>query len=400
VSKFNEEVSDSSKKRSIGSKVGGFVKDNAIGVGFGLQSLASIAGEFAGNDDTKAGRTTKAVAGGIGDVASFAGTGAMIGGPVLAVAGGLIGLGKAAIDVTKALNTNIPDLEKSLQATSDSMNRFSESGQKLLTLNEQYGDALTSGNPAQAADVMIKTQQAYAEELSKLTDVQRSSMISAIAQGKGQEQYAKILSEMQNSVKAQETATQFAKFSESGGPFSGPDKKLLAGMDKSLAFDFTKGMDTSAIVAALEKTATSLSDQSRGTENQALDLMKNLAGSESLTVDQRENLNKMIEAFAGAAKNTDLSEVAEAFIKNIKGRPTSDAEVKKAQEAAKADVEARAAKTKKEIEIREKTNAMLIKLQSDTEAVYQRYNNSMEDFISSIETASEMMNAAGKYREE
>jgi hypothetical protein len=400
VSKFNEEVSDSSKKDGIGKRIGGYLKDNAMGIGFGLQSVASIAGEFAGNDNTQTGRTTKAVAGGVGDVASFAGTGAMIAGPWGAFAGFLVGLGKMAVDVTKAIETRVPDMEKALATASDSMNRFGESGQKLLTLNEQYGDALTSGNPAQAADVMIKTQQAYAEELSKLTDVQRSSMISAIAQGKGQEQYAKILSEMQNSVKAQETATQLTKFSESGGPFSGPDKKLLAGMDKSLAFDFTKGMDTSAIVAALEKTATSLSDQSRGTENQALDLMKNLAGSESITVDQRENLNKMIEAFAGAAGNTDLSEVAEAFIKNIKGRPTSDAEVKKAQEAAKADVEARAAKTKKEIEIREKTNAMLIKLQSDTEAVYQRYNNSMEDFISSIETASEMMNAAGKYREE
>jgi hypothetical protein len=138
----------------------------------------------------------------------------------------------------------------------------------------------------------------------------------------------------------------------------------------------------------------------RGTENQALDLMKNLASSDSLTGDQKENLNKMIEAFSNAAENTDLSSVAEGFIKSIKEKPKSDADVKKAQQAAKAEIEARAARVKKEIEIREKTNAMLIKLQSDTEAVYQRYNNSMEDFISSIQTASEMMGAAGQFREE
>jgi hypothetical protein len=377
-----------------------FIGANAMGLGFGLQSVASMAGEYAGNDDTSTGRAVKTGVGGLGDIASFAGTGAMIAGPWGAAAGFAVGLGKTALDVTKALNTKVPDLEKALQTASDSMSRFSESGQKLLTLNEQYGDALMSGNPAQAADIMIKTQQAYAEELSKLTEAQRSSMISAIAQGKGQEEYAKILAEMQNSVKAQETATQLTKFSESGGIFSGPDKKLLAGMDKGLALDFTKGMDTASVTAALEKSAASLSDTNRGTENQALDLMKNLASSESLTGDQKENLNKMIEAFASAAQNTDLSKVSEAFIKSIKDKPKSDADVKKAQQAAKTELEARAAKAKKEIEIREKTNAMLIKLQSDTEAVYQRYNNSMEDFISSIQTASEMIGAAGQFREE
>jgi hypothetical protein len=387
-------------KDSMLGKGMGYLKQNSMGIGFGLQAAAGMAGEYAGNDDTQTGRGIKAGAGAFGDIASFAGTGAMIAGPYGALAGGLVGAAKGAVDMHKALTTKVPDLEKALQASSDAANRFGESGQKLLMLNEQYGDALMSGNPAQAADIMIKTQQAYAEELSKLTEVQRSSMISAIAQGKGQEEYAKILGEMQNSVKAQETATQLTKFSESGGIFSGPDKKLLAGMDKGLALDFTKGMDTASITAALEKSAASLSDMNRGTENQALDLMKNLASSDSLTGDQKENLNKIIDAFATAAQGTDLSEVSEAFIKSIRGRPKSDADVKKAQQAAKAEIEARAAKAKKEIEIREKTNAMLIKLQSDTEAVYQRYNNSMEDFISSIQTASEMMGAAGQFREE
>jgi TP901 family phage tail tape measure protein len=387
-------------KDSMLGKGMGYLKGNSMGIGFGLQAAAGMAGEYAGNDDTQTGRGIKAGAGALGDIASFAGTGAMIAGPYGALAGALVGAAKGAVDMHKALTTKVPDLEKALQASSDAANRFGESGQKLLMLNEQYGDAMMSGNPAQAADIMIKTQQAYAEELSKLTEVQRSSMISAIAQGKGQEEYAKILGEMQNSVKAQETATQLTKFSESGGIFSGPDKKLLAGMDKGLALDFTKGMDTASITAALEKSASSLGNANLGTENQALDLMKNLASSDSLTGDQKENLNKMIEAFASAAQNTDLSKVSEAFIKSIKDKPKSDADVKKAQQAAKAELEARAAKAKKEIEIREKTNAMLIKLQSDTEAVYQRYNSSMEDFISSIQTASEMMGAAGQFREE
>jgi len=404
VDKFDKEISetDGSANQAPGkfSKTKGFLSENALSIGFGLQAAAGIAGEFAGGDDTQAGRATKAAAGGIGDIASFAGAGLQIAGPWGALVGGVIGAGKAVVDFQKAVNSKVPDMERALRNSSDSMNRFGESGQKLLTLNEQYGDALMSGNPTQAADIMIKTQKAYAEELSKLTQVQRESMISAIAQGKGQEEYAKILGEMQNSVKAQETATQLTKFSESGGLFSGPDKNLLAGLDKGLALDFTKDMDTASVVAALEKAASSLENPNLGTENQALDLMKSLASSESLSTDQRENLNKMIEAFATAAETTDLSGVAEGFLKSIKEKPKSDADAKRAVEARKAQIEAQAAKTKKEIEIREKTNSMLLKLQADTEAVYRRYNNSVEDFISSIETASQMMSAAGQFREE
>ena len=404
IQKFDNGVSGSGevsgKKEGVGKKIGGFLKNNALTVGFGLQSVASMAGEYAGNDDTKSGRAIKAGAGAVGDIASFTGTGAMIAGPWGAAAGFAVGLGKAAFDLSKALTTKVPDMEKALQTSSDAMNRFGESGQKLLQLNEQYGDALNSGNPGQAADIMVKTQKAYAEELSKLTQAQRDSFVSAVAQGKGQEEYAKILGEMQDSVRASESALSLQKFSESKGAFGGPDKKLISGIDKTLVSDLTKGLDADAIKKALENASPTLADKGAGTENQAIALMRSLAQSESLTVDQKANFEKVIESFASAAAQTDLGAVSEAFVEGIQLKPKSFEDVQKAQEAYKKSQEINNAKIKEEIAIREKANASLLQLQSETEAIYGSFNDSLERFISSVETAAKMRAAAGEFKQE
>ena len=405
-SKERETVSQSlTSKEKETSRIGktkSFMDRHGMSVGFGLQAAAGMAGQYAGNDDTQFGRGTKAVASGVGDIASFTGTGAMIAGPYGAAAGFAIGLGKAALDVTKALNSKVPDLEKGLQTSSDSMARFAESGQKLLQLNEQYSSALTSGNPTQAADIMVKTQQAYAEELSKLTQAQRDSFISAVAQGKGQEEYAKILSEMQDSVQAQSTQTSLQKFTESKSWFGmgSPDTSLIKGVDKTLSSDFTKGLSAEDIKEALRGAAPALNDKNAGTENQALALMQSLAKSDSLSADKKGNLQKIIDSFANAAAETDLGEVADAFIKSIQGKPKSFEDTKKAQEANLAAEKIKAQKVKDEIAIRERANASLLKLQSDTESIYERFNNSIEDFISRVESSATMRENAGKFRED
>jgi len=387
------------KETSFTGKSKKFFKENALGAGFGLQAVAGMVGEYAGNDDTKEGRGAKAIASGIGTVASFAGTGAMFG-PWGAAIGAGVGVIKAFHDGIKAVTSKVPDMEKSLQTSSDAMSRFGESGQKLLQLNEQYGDALNSGNPGQAADIMVKTQKAYAEELSKLTQAQRDSFISAVAQGKGQEEYAKILGEMQDSVRASESALSLQKFSESKGAFGGPDKKLISGIDKTLVSDLTKGLDADAIKKALENASPVLADKGAGTENQAIALMRSLAQSESLTVDQKANFEKVIESFASAAAQTDLGAVSEAFVEGIQLKPKSFEDAQKSQEAWKKSQEINNAKIKEEIAIREKANASLLQLQSETEAIYGSFNDSLERFISSVETAAKMRAASGEFKQE
>jgi hypothetical protein len=376
-----------------------FVERNALSFGFGLQAAAGAASGYVGDTTTESGKFASAVTSAAGTIAGFAGTGAMIFGPKGALIGAGIGAAKALFDVTKLYNTSVPQMEKAFQKSSEEMTRFGDAGQQILQFSEQYSEALTSGNPAQAAEIMVRNQRSYAEQLSKLTESQRSTLISAIAQGKGQEGYAKILGELQDSVKAQESALVLQKFSESKGVFGGTDKKIIEGADKNLVQDLTRGLDVSAIQSALDRVSKKLENDAISQEGKALILMKSLASSEGLSSDQKGNFQKIIDAFSSAAANTDLNSVAEGFIKGIKLEPKLFEDLKKAEEASKKAQEINAAKIKKEIEIRERANASLIKLQSEIEAVYSRYNSSISNFIFSLETASEMRANAGNFKQ-
>ena len=394
---LREQISSKKKEMSFGGRLKKTISNNSMGIGFGLQTAASMAGEYAGNDDTQTGRGIKAAASGFGDIASFAGTGAMIAGPWGALVGGIIGAGKGITNFIKVWNSKTPELEKALQLSSDSMNRFGESGQKILQLNEQYMDALTSGgDPAKAADIMNKTQQAYAEELSKLTETQRSAMISAIAQGKGQEAYAKVLEELQQNVKADEVSVSLQKYQESGSLVSGPDKKLIEGLDKTLAQDLTRGMDPAKIQSALDAASSSLNDFTVGTENQAVALMKSLAANAS--PDQQANLEQVIKSFESAAANTDLSGVAEAFIKAIQNKPAAAKSAEEAANAVKANTENLIKKQKEEVAVREATNARLLKIQAETDSIYQKFNDGIKNFIGAMETSAEMRANVGEFK--
>mgnify|MGYP000996366062 CR=1 FL=1 len=127
----------------------------------------------------------------------------------------------------------------------------------------------------------------------------------------------------------------------------------------------------------LNSAAEAICDKSR-TENKAITLMKSLAESDSLTVDQKANFQKIIDSFASAAKETDLSAISEAFVKGIQLKPKAFEDVQKAQEAAKKAQEKNNASIREEIQIREKANASLIQLQADTDAVYRKFNEGVK----------------------
>jgi TP901 family phage tail tape measure protein len=413
VEKDVQAVSASTAAKSKGgklNKVKDFVGRNSMSLGFGLQTAAGMVGEFAGNDDTKSGRVTKAVAGGAGDIASFAGTGAMIAGPYGAAAGAAVGLTKAIIDITKAYNSKLPDLEKALQTSSDSMNRFSESGQKLLQLNEQYADALTSGgDPGKAADIMAKTQEAYAEELSKLTDSQRASMISAIAQGKGQEEYAKILKQLSDKVRGDEGATALAKFREddseslrglTGGLMGQGDKKMLKGLDSDFAKMFSKNLDDAEIRSAIDIYSSKGpgKDTEYGKEQSALAVLAKLASSEKNSQDEKDSFDNILNEFKQTTAETDSSEFADGILKALEKAMKDRADAKQNVEAVKKDTENRKKKEQQELALREAANARLLKIQAETESVFRKFNDSLDDFIGALEAGSKMRGAAGDFR--
>jgi predicted GNAT family acetyltransferase len=394
------------------NKLKDFVGRNSMGLGFGLQTAAGMAGEIAGNDDTTSGRTTKAVAGGIGDIASFTGTGAMIAGPWGAAAGAAVGLSKAAIDITKALTTKVPDLEKALQISSDSLNRFGESGQKLLQLNEQYADALNSGgDPAKAADIMAKTQQAYAEELSKLTDSQRASMISAVAQGKGQEEYAKILKQLSDKVKGDEGAATLAKFREddseslrglTGGYMGQGDKKMLKGLDSDFASMFSKNLDDSEIRNAIDIYSSKGpgKDTEYGKEQSALSVLTRLASSEKNSEDEKANFDNILKEFKETAGETDSSEISEGIIKALEKILKGRASAKENAKAVEDNAKNKKNKELQEIALKQAANARLLKIQAETESIFRKFNDGLDNFIGALEAGSKMRESAGNFKAE
>lgn len=394
------------------NKVKDFIGRNSMGLGFGLQTAAGMVGEIAGNDDTKSGRVTKAVAGGAGDIASFVGTGAMIAGPYGAAAGAAVGLTKAIIDITKAYNSKSPDLEKALQTSSDSMNRFSESGQKLLQLNEQYADALNSGgDPAKAADIMAKTQQAYAEELSKLTDSQRASMISAVAQGKGQEEYAKILKQLSDKVKGDEGATALAKFREddseslrglTGGYMGQGDKKMLKGLDFDFASMFSKNLDDAEIRNAIDIYSSKGpgKDTEYGKEQSALSVLGRLASSEKNSEDEKASFDNILKEFKETTGETDSSEISEGIIKALEKILKGRSDAKENAKAVEENTKNRKNKELQEIALKEAANARLLKIQAETESIFKKFNDGLDDFIGALEAGSKMREAAGNFKAE
>ena len=372
-----------------------------MSIGFGLQAVSGSVGQLGGDKTTMGGKAFSATTEGLGTIAGFAGTGSMFG-PWGAAIGAGVGVIKAVTDGLKTINSRLPELEKSLESSSNNLNRFSESGQRLLQLNEQYLDALKSTDSDKGADLMLRTQKAYAEELAKLAEAQRATMLSAIAQGKGQEGYAKVLAELQDKVKSDESILTLQKFQESVdllGIGSG-DKSLVKGLDATLAQDLTRGLDPKEIQAALNNVSAVLQDSNAGSENQALALMRSLAASESLSPDKRENLEAVVSAFATAAAQTDLSSVAEGLIKSIANLPKTFEELEDAQNRAKANYKAEEEARKKEIQIREAANAFLLQLQADTESIYRQFNESIENFIFTMEASAELRSKAGDFKQQ
>lgn len=396
------------KAGNLAGKTKNFFKENALSVGFGLQAVAGSVGEIAGGDTT-GGRIANATATGAGTIAGFAGTGAMFG-PKGAAIGAAIGAIKALSDGIKMVNSKVPGLEKALETSSSSLNRFGESGQKILQLSEQYSEALTSGgDPSKAAEIMVKTQAAYAEELSKLTDAQRNSMISAIAQGKGQEAYAKILQELQEKVKADEVSASFGKFAEedsetlrtlTGGFLGQGNKDLLKGLESTFATQFTKGLDIEELERKISvyRYSPEMEKTESGSEQSALSLLKGLASSDKFNEDQKGQLNDFINAFQSASSETNLKEFSDKLLKLLSGRPEVIKQADKATAAEKQAAEDRLKKQQEEIAAREAANARLLKIQADTEAVYRKFNDGLDQLISSMQVASQMREAAGSFK--
>ena len=366
-------------------KAGNYLKENALSIGFGLQTVSSMIAQAAPIDkSTRGGKMGSAVIEGVGTIASFAGTGAMFG-PWGAAIGAAVGATVAITDGIKTVNSKLPEMQKSFEDSQNTMARFGESGQKLLELNEKYSDALLSGDPSKAG-LIAKTQQAYAEELAKLTDGQRKTMVSAIALGNGQEAYAEMLAQMQEKVSAEGTNLALQNYVENG------DKKAISGIENDLASGLTQGLSMEQIQAAIDKTYAfdaPISDE--GKARALIDSFKSLDG---VAPEIKKRIESIGKQFAEASYDSDLGDVSQKLIDLILTKPKAAADLEKITEQLKKTAEENAALAKKEADIRKSTNARLLSLQASSEKVTRNFVYTLEDLVSSMETASKLRSGA------
>jgi TP901 family phage tail tape measure protein len=158
--------------------------------GIGTAFVAPIIAETIANaipKNTQGGRVGASIASGAGQVASFAGTGGMVGmafGPkgaavgaaLGAVTGGLVGL----TDILKQLNTNLPELQAKAEKSTEELARVNEKTQGLITSYETYTRLLEENAPQSE---LRKAEQNYINYLNSFDPETAKKFTNAIEKG-------------------------------------------------------------------------------------------------------------------------------------------------------------------------------------------------------------------------
>ncbi|NDD58887.1 MAG: hypothetical protein EBZ47_06510, partial [Chlamydiae bacterium] len=311
-------ISAKKKEMSFGGRAKKFISNNALSIGFAAQAAGDIGAQFAGQESDLA-KGISAATSGLGTVASFASLGSII--PVYGTAiGAAVGATVALVDGYKVLNTKIPELSKAVEAASSEFNRFGETGQAILNLSEKYTELANSTDPS-AAPQLIKVQDEYSKLLLKLSDVQRTALVSAVAQGRGQEEYTKILKNLGAVQKAKGDALALQQFAEGK-----TDKKSIQGIGKDIATQIASSSGLSKEDLSNIGRYINISTSSRARSNMTMvTAIEDAIGQSSISTEGKQGLQEILpqikalsynEGFAGEAK--DFNETLAKLIEDIK----------------------------------------------------------------------------------
>ncbi len=191
------------EKGSFGQRSKAFAKGGGLGgLGFAAPILAQTATQFI-PQNTQSGRVASSAVGGLGQVASFAATGALFG-PIGAAVGAAAGALLTIPDIVSQATTNFPELQANAEKASQELTKFSEAGARIQTAYESLQTSIANPNASQ--DAIAKASDAYAQALSELSVEDQKRIESAAKVGKLEEEYAKILAEKSAAVKSTETA--------------------------------------------------------------------------------------------------------------------------------------------------------------------------------------------------
>ncbi len=148
------------EKGSLFQRGKAFAKGGRLsGLGFAAPILAQTATQFI-PQNTKEGRVQSAAVGGVGQIASFAATGAMFG-PIGAAVGAAAGALLTIPDIVSQATTNFPELQANAEKASQELTKFSEAGARIQTAYESLQTSLANPNASQ--DAISKASEAYSQ---------------------------------------------------------------------------------------------------------------------------------------------------------------------------------------------------------------------------------------------
>lgn len=163
---------------------------------FGLAMAAPILGETLKNvigQETAGDRQKGAFASGLGQVGSFAATGALIApGPIGAGVGAAIGALLTIPTVVNEFTSELPELTAAAKKSSQELTRFSDLSSKILTSFSQV-TALSSDKGSTQA--LSRAQEALSKNLNELSSAEKNKVLNALKLGTLEEELAKIIEE-------------------------------------------------------------------------------------------------------------------------------------------------------------------------------------------------------------
>jgi TP901 family phage tail tape measure protein len=325
IKKFEQET-----KKSAGAvkKFTTFLNTNALGLSIAGPIIAETISNAIGRETAGSRRTSSAVSA-VGQIGSFAATGALIApGPVGAGIGAAVGALLTLPTVIEDFVSEVPELKASAVKAQEGLTKINDSGSAFLRSYENYTSLLEQGA---SQDVLNKAQQEYARNLFDVSDEYRNRLSDAAKLGKAQEELAKILDEEAKKRKGSESAVTFGDVLKD---------LRVEGLNP---FDFeTEGLDkaTDEGKKRFERLFSTLSDElTFGKSNQEiLELSQNLrdlvpkdlivrikSGDVSSIVDDLPQIKESLQTFVNELVKTgsiseesgnQLNQYSESFKRN------------------------------------------------------------------------------------
>jgi TP901 family phage tail tape measure protein len=206
-----DEIREARKQEKVAAKgTGGQKFAAASGAGgFALSLGAPVIAETIKNaigQETAGARKTGAAVSAAGQVASFAGAGAMFGpwGVAIGAATGALLTVPGLID---EMTATAPEFAKAAAKASQDLTKFNDAGQRVLTSSSELSKLLKEGG---SKNSIQKAQEAYNKSLLELSSVDRQRLGSAAKVGKLEEEYAKVLAEKVAKERSAQSETALA----------------------------------------------------------------------------------------------------------------------------------------------------------------------------------------------